>query len=609
MLRPSWIAIAALADLGALCSLPSSYAQEVVGKPSFDKSLSARPLDLLAPPEPAHACAPGNPQLPTAISLSPQARFTGCRPRFYDPGVPLQNAPLTAPAKSAPQPAENWVIPSILENSEARPVTLVECVHTSIASRRIFNSLSGDIIVEKLTAFEPQIIDQQIGTELSRFDPTLTSLVTGSYIDRPPNSFFGPGLEQNSRLNQGEFVTRLSKIWPTGLTTSLGYEPSLAYLFFPLGNSSGFNPTHSSDLVVRFNQPLLRGGNRESNLATLRVAEQRSMQSRSQVEAVIQAQLRSVEQVYWKLHADHVRLKAVDEALLLARKTQELVRLRYEAERTIYSDVARATVKLENLLQQRLEAELLIRKSSFNLSQLVGFEVGDASVLVPIDTPERQAPQFDSDAIVASAIAGNLELKARRQEIDIRRQFARSTANQRLPQLDLQALHRTSGLDDSLGSSLRQMAGFEFNDYALGLLYTQQLGYRQADSKLRTAQLEAAREAALLTAVERQVGFDVLSLLNQLKQSYRSYESSVRQLSQAQKWAELAQLRYEDPPLQNSGQESLLVLLLDYQAALQAKVDAIVQVASSLAEFNGLLATIEERRGHILARWGVVVTP
>lgn len=583
--------------------------------PVFGRLIGVRPQAQLAPPTPGQAAPIRSPngernaarQLP-----APAARQASATPQAAAENAARSQEQSTAePAQSELEAAQLDVskmdVPTIMPSVEARPISLIQCVHTSIASRRIFNSFSGGVVIEQLTAFDPQISDQQVITELSRFDPSLTALLAGNHIDRPPSSFFGPGIQQNSRLDEGEFMTRLTKIWPTGTNTSIGYEPSLAYLYFPLGNTSGFNPTHSSDLVTRVTQPLLRGGNRDANLATLRVAQQRSNISRLQVEAAMQAQLRSVEQVYWKLHADHVRLKAIDEAITLAWRTRELVRLRVEAERSIYSDLARAYVNLEDLFQQRLEAEMLIRRSSFDLSQLVGLELGDSTVLVPIDVPERQPPDFDADAVVATAVSGNLGLKRQRQEIDIARRLARASGNLRLPQLDLQALHRTSGLQDDVGSALHQMIGFEYNDYTLGLQYTQQLGYRQANSRYRALQLQAARQAALLTAQERQVGFDVLSLLNQLKQSYGSYESAMRQLAQAQRWVELAQTRYENPPMQTRGGESLLVLLVDYQTALQAKVDAITQVAERLAEFNGLLAAIAERRGTTLEKWFIVI--
>ena len=233
----------------------------------------------------------------------------------------------------------------------------------------------------------------------------------------------------------------------------------------------------------------------------------------------------------------------------------------------------------------------------------MGLELTNAVVLVPTDSPEFRQPNFDVNEITASAINNNLAIQARRAEITIRQSNLVVASNQLLPQFDALALHRTSGLDGDLGTSLQQMMSMEFNDFSLGLQYTQQLGYRQAKSRTQVARLELARETAILQAAERQVGFEILQLLNELKQSFSRYQSALRQFEQAQKWVEVAKRRYEDPPL--NIKESLLVLLLDYQTATQGKIDAISQVAKTLAEYNVNLAIVEEKRGMLLFKWSI----
>ena len=57
-------------------------------------------------------------------------------------------------------------------NLQFRTVSLSEAIHNSVASRRIFNSISGQVVVEQLTAFDPEILDKQITVEQSEFDPT-----------------------------------------------------------------------------------------------------------------------------------------------------------------------------------------------------------------------------------------------------------------------------------------------------------------------------------------------------------------------------------------------------------------------------------------------------
>ncbi len=500
--------------------------------------------------------------------------------------------------EDGPQP-----VPTVLANAEMQPVSLLSAIHFSVVSRRIFNSFEGDVVIEQLSGFDQEIAGQRINGALARFDPTFTANIAGNHIDRPSASFFGPGITQNSRRDEGEFNARLSRVWAAGTTTSIGYEPSLAYLFFPKGSSSAFNPTLSSDMVLRASQPLLRGRGPAVNLASVRIAETQLAQTRIRVETAMQAQLRSIEQVYWLLHASHVRLKAINEAIDAAQKTLSVAKERFKAERALYSDVARSAVQLEGLFQQKLAVELEIQKSTLALAQLIGLELNNSFVLVPTDTPEFRQPTFDANEITASAINNNLSVQARRAEITVRQNNLVVASNQLLPQLDALALHRTSGLDGDLGTSLNQMMSLEFNDFSLGLQYTQQLGFRQGKAQTQVARLELARETANLQAAERQVGFEVLQLLNELKQSYSRYESALRQFEQAQKWAEVARFRYEDPPL--NAKESLLVLLLDYQTATQAKIDAISQVARTLAEYNANIAIVDEKRGMLLSKWSI----
>ena len=511
------------------------------------------------------------------------------------------------PTKAKVTPLETALgkVPTILQNVRPMEVALDFLVLSSLTSRKTFASFNGGVTIDATTILDYEISEQLRQFALSQFDPNVTAFLIGNDINKPNKSFFGPGLTQQNKIDETEFNARLSKTWQNGLISSIGYEPSLAYLFFPQGNGSGFNPTYSSDIVLRLEQPLMRGRGKDVNLVNVRIAERRAMQSQFEIEAALQSQLRSIEQVYWRLHAEHVRLKAIDGAIVLAQKIVSVVEARLDAERVIYADVARARVKLEDLFQQRLAAELAIRTASFDLAQLAGLELDETFLLVPVEEPERRAPEFDSHLIVNSAITFNPKLRRQRQEIEVRRQNVIGSKNQLLPKMNLQASHRTSGLDDDLSHSLDQMLSYRFSDYSLGIQYTQQIGMRQAKSQFEAAKLQSARELALLESLERKVGFDVLQSLNELKLIFERYTSALRQVEQSKKWVEIARTRYEDPPLSISNKESLLVLLTDFQTALQSQIDSLVLVARSLADYNSAIATVDERRGALLTKWRI----
>lgn len=589
-----------------LCCGPTAWSQPV---PQPIGANRANPVQSVQPMQ--NAAAPANyapPKFGVAsfakdpiFSIAPNAKTT---PTLDVQPLEIASSPLRV-QNAAHATSEQRGVPTILDETVPVTVSLDFLVMSSLATRKAMVSFNGGVVIEPTTYFDFDISNQAKQIALAQFDPNIAAFLIGSDINRPDNSFFGPGLQQQNKIDEMEFNTRLSKNWTNGMITSVGYEPSLAYLFFPQGNPGAFNPTHSSDLVTRIEQPLLRGAGRSVNLVNLRVVEWKAQQSLCQIEAAIQSQLRSIEQVYWKLHAEYVRLRAIDTVITLSQKTLDVVKARYDAERVIYSDVARAEVKLEDLYQQRLAAELAIREASFALAQLSGLELDESMLLVPTNSPEFNAPQVNQEEIVASAISYNPNLRRQRQSIEIARQTICGAQNNVLPKLNLQAAHRTSGLEDDLGSSLKQMASFQFNDFSMGLQYTQQLGVRQARSQLTAARLQIAREQALLDALERSIGFDILQQLNKLNQIYERYESALRQVEQSKKWVEIARTRYEDPPVATAQQESILVTLVDYQAALQSQIDSIVLVANALADYNTALAVIDEKRGVLMVKWGI----
>lgn len=497
--------------------------------------------------------------------------------------------------------SKDWMI----SGSRSRYLPLLEAIHKSFVSKRVIHSLGADVSVESITLLDPEITALQIPLAQSRFDPLLTSQMASNHIDRPPSSFFNGGIPIANRREEIEFNSRLSKEWATGATTSVGYEPSLAYLFFPAG-SSGLNPINSSDLVMQAVQPLLRGSGRRANVATIHIAEHRLDQSRFDVESKLQQQLRSIEQAYWQLHASHVRRNAIADAIALSSNIVDVERNRFDAGRVIYTDVARARFKLENLFQQKLAAEREIQRLSLQISQLTGMEIDSTTMLEPSDSPERRKPQFDLAAVTEIALQRNPGLLRQRYEIAVRQNQIQVARNQLRPQLDFRSIVRSSGLENDLGSSLRGMSQFEFVDVTVGLVYSRQVGNRAAKSKYRQAELEAIRVREILEAFERQVGFNIAESLNSLQFAYATFESALRQLTESQEWVKIAKLRYESPP-HESGQETLLVALLDYQSAIQSQVDALGNAALALADYNTRLASVEEQRGTLLDRWGIAI--
>ncbi len=489
------------------------------------------------------------------------------------------------------------------EQFARRPLGLQQAIAAALERSPIVRTLSGGVRIETTTGLDPLIAEAQLRGENARFDPNLAASYVGGQINKPPSSFFGPGIETQTRRDEADFQVSVNKSFPLGTTATVMFDPPLGYLFYPTGTSSGFNPAYSSEVVFDVRQPLLKGRGSNVNLAPIRIATTKVDQSRWQVQQATMAQVRSVVEAYWRLHAAYIGWQAVEAVLPLAADSVRIEELRHREERSIYADVARAKTNLETLLQERTRAKLTVYKSEYYLRQLIGLPPRDGLTLLPSDAPHREKFAIDLQESVATALARRPDMAQRRSRLEQRNWEMLFANNQKLPQLDVEGLYRTSGLSNRLDNSLRQMSRFGYTDWTVGLTFTMPIGLRKAKADADVAALQLARDQALLVAYEDQVAFEVADLAAEVDAAWERYESFLRQVHEAEEWLKVARIRYENPPVAAKGQDWLLLSLFDYQAAIRNYSSALTQAANLIADYNTLLARLDESRGTLLERW------
>jgi outer membrane protein TolC len=491
-----------------------------------------------------------------------------------------------------------------LEQLDLPPITLREAIAMALRQSEVVRTLDG---IESVTGFDPAIAEALTRAEYGAFAPELATSFAGSRINGPPNSFFGPGISTEARYDEADFIVELRKRWAYGTTTRIAHDPSsLGYLFFPDSSSSGsFNPAYASGGLFEIRQPLLRGFGYEVNNAPIRIAQSRLDQSRWQVEEVTIRQIRSVEESYWQLYSAHVARQAIQSVVSLAKEAVRVEELRYQAERSTYADVARTKVQLERLHQQDAGARLKVFERDNRLRQLIGIEPNDGLPLFPVDVPRRDPAGIDLSETISIAIQRRPDLRQRRLEvdrIDTQRTVAR---NQTLPQLDARYQFRTNGLSNRLNDAMQQAGKFRYTDSTIGIEFSMPLGNQPAKSRLSARETELARERARLREYERQVGYDISVLVAESMSYWEQSESALREVSETERWLELATIRFKNPRTSDSSRNVLLAALDDFQTAVQAYVNAKSAAAEGLAGFNIALARLEEAKGTSLDRWKI----
>ncbi len=521
--------------------------------------------------------------------------------RFVPEGTVSSDAVVDASAELRPLTA------SLSFNADPRSLSLRDAIQISLGKSDVVRTLgSGGVQIESVTGYDPAIMQMRSNVAATVFDPKLTTGYVGSRIDEPSGTFFGPGIPQNVRRDEGDFIASVSKSWSTGATTSIGYLPPLGYLFYPNGTAGKFNPAYTSDLVFQATQPLLRGAGWTVNLAPIRIAQLRAEQSAWDCKQATMAQVRSVETAYWDLQSALVTLDAVENVLPLMSEIVRIEKLRMQSELSTRADVARASMQFDSLQQQRFQARNDAVAKELRLRNLLAMDLWDRNRLVPSDFPRRDPVALDHAAAMANALESRPDLVRQRLGLRIRELEFAVARNGVKPQLDLQALYRANGIGQNLNTSLNQMIGFGYTDWTLGATFSIPLGNRAAKGGLQVAEMQLTRDRAVLNQTVQNLSYTLADLIRESETAFAQFELAHQRVQNSQEWIRAARIRYATPPPSEDGNQNwLLLALYDYQNALRMHVDAITDAGQLLARYNIQLARLEEAQGILLENRGI----
>jgi outer membrane protein TolC len=484
------------------------------------------------------------------------------------------------------------------------PLTLQDAIESALSDSSIVRTLEGRVNIAEITPNDVAIADARIDAERGRFQPELSANFDGSQVNQPPNAFFGPGIAANTRRDVGDANLRITQPLQTGGSVSIGIEPPTAYLYFPDGVGAGeFNPIYSTDYVIRVKQPVLRGAGRRIALAPVRIAQTQANQSRWELEEVLNSQIRSITQSYWQLYAAHLQLHAVRSVMPLAEESVRIEMLRLEADRSILADVARARVQLDGFRRTETGMQGTLRKRVLQLRQLMGGQPMVDPLLLPSEKPVESQPPAESAALIQVSMMSRPSLNLLRERIKERCLVLGIAENAVLPSLDLRGDYWMNGLAERLDDSFKQAGSGEYSDWTLGFGVDVPLGNKTARSRRRMAELSLAREQMRLTATEQSVAFEITELVSDLQAAWQRTEIARRQTQETQEWLRVSRIRYTQPPAAGTTQDWLLLALTDLQSAMRSYVDAISDLSGAVADYNTLLAELQQAQGMSVYEW------
>jgi len=514
---------------------------------------------------------------------------------------------------------KSW-LNEILANNNGQ-ISLRDSLMIAFANSEVVRTVSGPTGFSQVGATQYDIPGNQerLQIEQARFDPIANVGYIGSQIRQPPNSYFGPGIVYDPKQDEGDLFGGITKPTVTGGSISASYYPPLGYLYYPGGGVSGFNPAYTAQVIFTAQQPLLRGAGSEVNLAPIRVAQLKKEQSAMDVKTAMLAQVRSVEEAYWDLQASCANLQAIDFLLPLLKEAVRIEEVRHENQIVTEGELARSRMLLNQFEQQRVQLSTDVTNKQYRLANLMGVSRADVISFIPIDPPERERQYVNPQESLELALKNRPDLIKQQIAVQIRDLNVLVAGNQAKPQVDLQALWRTTGLAERLDTALGQMADFKFNDWTLGATCTVPLGLRAARAAHRASEFDYAREMAILRQAVSNVEFQLAEIAREMDRAWNEFTLATKRIDQTHEWLVGAAIRFEQPPPQNQNgmpgggaglaQQSLLTVLLnDYQQAMRAYVDAVVNASQALARYNSQIARLEEAQGSLLDKRNISVS-
>ena len=463
------------------------------------------------------------------------------------------------------------------------------------------------------TIYDPALIssDPQFGVEaaLSEFDAQFNMNFNWDRLDRPQNFTTGsPFFLSEFSQNLATVNAELTKRSATGTQWFLRQNNTYDY-----NNRGGliYPSSWQTNVEAEARHPLLRGSGVQVNRVNVLLARIREDVALADFETNIRNLASDVEEAYWQLYFAYHNLEAAktgrDSALVTWRRVYALMTNGAEG-----GEAEKEAQARQQYFEFRSRTEGALRdlyKAEGSLRYFMGLAATDGRLVRPTSEPTDAWVKFDWFEIHEEALARSPELRRQGWRIKQRETEMIAARNQLLPQLDAVALYRFLGLGDDLISGNRAGRNFnEPNSYAwdeltegryqewtLGLQFSTPIGFRQELAGVRNAQLQIAREKAVMEDMELEISHLLTDTIRDLDSNYSLVQTNLNRLIAADKEVDSVQAAYDAGTV-------TLDLLLDAQ---RRRSDAQIAYFQALIEYNIAIKDVHHRKGSLLEYNGV----
>ena len=537
--------------------------------------------------------------------------------------------------QSTPAP---WTI-----NSTAAPtywdLTLSEAIQTALHHSEVLRDLGGLVLespanVAAVHDFALASTDPRFGIDaaLSEFDASFEASTFFEKNDRALNNvFFGGGTRSLSQ-DLHRYQLAVNKKSATGADFAMRKIIDYDYNNSP-GNDDPNRPW-TVQMEAEFRQPLLQGAGvgfnriagpngRPGSLNGVLLARINTDISLADFEMGVRNLVNDVETAYWELYYAYrdldIKLAGRDRALNTWRKINALQETgrrggEPEEEAGAREQYFRLEEEVQNALtghlQDRVRVTTLrgsggVHVTERRLRLLLGIPVNDGQLIRPADEPPLVRVVFAWDEILVEALCRREEIRRQKWLVKRRELELVASRNFLLPRLDTVGRYRWRGLGHDLIDNDRQPVRFDnayqdltsgdFQEWQMGLELTMPFGGRRGHAAVRNAELQLARERAMLDQTERDIAHDLSAAVAEAERAYAIAQTNYNRRRAAREQLEAFDVRFLRADQRE--QTQLLDLLLDAQRRF---TDAESSYFRSLLEYSLAVKNVHYQKGSLL---------
>ncbi len=449
----------------------------------------------------------------------------------------------------------------------------------------------------RLERFAPAIAGEHVKQQLGAFDPILAAHGGVNQTDSPAIVHTHKGKSEviNVRTVDEQYGASVRVLTPTGGVVSVG---STAESYF--NKVAGERQIYRSSALIGVTQPLLNGFGVDVTMAPIRLARADRQISvwdfRQTVINIVTETIQDYDQLYFARAAVTVAEHSRDLAQQLLEERQG----RVAAGTLTPLDVSVARYQVASREVAIINARETTREAENALKLCVSDDAERfLSIHLNIAPPDEREPSeldFDTDLPHAYAYRPDYQqMLIGLQERQITLVFDRSHAR---PQLDLVASLGSSGLDQSMGTSLAQTFHGDYLGASAGLTLQLPILNRAGQASVASARLEVAQELIALKKLEQEIVVDLDNALSEVRTGRARIKASQETLRLARESLDSEQKKLA---LGTSSTYAVLQIQDELTAAETAVLQAHTTYQKALAEYDRQTGRTLERNGIELA--------